>query len=371
MSKLVVAILTLAAGASTAVLLWKRPAAPVAPPASAVPIKVESCGVRYRGVAMQVASGHYRLLDTYGPMLKEIAALGANAVLFTTPGYMEHARSQSIYLDVRKVPPPDGYQALVRRASELGLKVFIMPIVLLRNPRGSEWRGVIDPPDWDEWWEQYTEFVLYFADIAREAGAEGLMVGSELVSTEKYTSKWHGVIAKVREHFYGGKLGYSANWDHYRPIEFWDKLDFIGMTTYNTLADGPNPTVDELIAKWGPIKRDILAWQRNVGKPIIMTEVGWCSQEGAASAPWNYYQNQNATVAGHEEQRRLYEAFIRVWSDTPELLGVMWWEWDTTAGGAEDFNYTPKNKPAEALLRAWLGAGARDATSAPADANSP
>ncbi len=372
MSKLLIGATTLIVGGLATLAVWLQPAkAPKHAAPSATPLKVEANGVRYRGLAMQVASGHYKLLDTYGPMLKEVADLGATTVLFTTPGYMEHARSQSIYLDVRKVPPPEDYKALVKRASELGMKSFIMPIVLLRNPRGSEWRGVIDPPDWDEWWEQYTEFILYFADIAREAGAEGLMVGSELVSTEKYTSKWHAVIAKVREHFYGGKLGYSANWDHYRPIEFWDKLDFIGMTTYNTLADDPNPTLDELVKKWEPIKRDILAWQRNVGKPIIMTEVGWCSQEGAASAPWNYYQNQTASPEGHEEQRRLYEAFIRVWSDTPELLGVLWWEWDATAGGAEDFNYTPKNKPAETLLRTWFSAGRPQAETAPAEAKKP
>lgn len=367
MTKILAGLAALVVAAGAALFVWTAPPAAktstAAGGAASAPA-FDHNGPRYRGLAIQVASGFYKPMATYGPMLEQIADLGANAVLFCVPGYMEHARSQSIYLDVRKVPPPEDFKAIIRRGRELGLKSFIMPIVLLRNPRGSEWRGVIDPPDWDDWWEQYTEFVTYFADIARESEAEGLMVGSELVSTEKYTAKWHAVIAKAREHFYGGKLGYSANWDHYRPIEFWDKLDFIGMTTYNTLAEKPNPTVDELIAKWQPIKRDILAWQNGVGKPIIMTEVGWCSQEGAASAPWNYYQNQNATPEGLEEQRRLYEAYLRVWADTPELLGVIWWEWDMSEGGATDFNYTPKNKPAETLLRAWLKAGhPRTATS--------
>lgn len=305
-------------------------------------------------MAIQVASGFHEPLETYEPLLREVAELGANTVLLTTPAYMEHARSQSVYLDLRKVPPPADYQAIVRKARDLGLRPFIMPMVLLRNPRGSEWRGVIEPPDWDDWWQQYTEVVTYFADIAREAGAEGLLVGSELVSTEKYTRRWEEVIARARKHFHGGKLGYSANWDHYRPIEFWDKLDFVGMTSYNKLAEARNPTVEEIVARWEPIKRDVLAWQRSVGKPILMTEVGWCSQEGAAMAPWNYYQNQVATPAGHEEQRNLYEAFIRVWSDVPELMGTIWWEWDRSPGGADDFGYTPRGKPAEKVLREYF-----------------
>ena len=112
------------------------------------------------------------------------------------------------------------------------------------------------------------------------------------MSTERSTERWVTLIEAVRPRFYGGELGYSANWDHYRPVEFWDRLDFIGMTSYYTLADEKNPTVAEIVEKWQPIKRDILAWQRRIGKPILLTEVGWCSQEGAATAPWNYYQNQ-------------------------------------------------------------------------------
>ncbi len=339
-------------------LWWSGQPTPTSPPAASAPAErlAQSDRVPWRGLAIQVASGH-RPLETYGPLLDEIAALGANTVLLSVAGHMEHATTQTIFIDARKAPAPEDFKALVRHARQVGLRTVVMPIVLLRNPRGSEWRGVIEPPDWDDWWEQYTEFVLYFADIAREAPADALIVGSELVSTEKYTARWEKLIAAVRPRFWGGKLGYSANWDHFRPVEFWDQLDFIGMTSYFTLADHKNPTVGDIVQKWEPIRKDILAWQRRIGKPILMTEVGWCSQEGAAMAPWNYYQNQKATPEGLEEQRRLYEAFLNVWGDEPELLGVIWWEWDASPGGPEDFGYSPKAKPAEQVLRRWFAAG--------------
>jgi hypothetical protein len=153
-----------------------------APRAAAVPVGTES----YRGLAIQVASG-YKPVETYGPLLKEIAGLGANAVLLSVAGHMEHATAQSIFIEARKVPAPEEFKAIIRQARDLHLRTIIMPIVLLRDPRGSEWRGVIEPPDWDDWWQQYTEFILYFADIARDGQADALMVGSELISTEKYT----------------------------------------------------------------------------------------------------------------------------------------------------------------------------------------
>ncbi len=201
---LIVKVLLAAAAAAVTVgaLFWATlTAARLPEPTAELPAFQPAVGgVSYRGLAIQVASGH-QPLQTYGPLLEEIADLGANTVLLSVAGYMEHATSQSIYIDARKVPAPEDFRALIRRARELGLRTIIMPIVLLRNPRGSEWRGVIDPPDWEDWWQQYTDFVLYFADIARAAQADALMVGSELVSTEKYTAKWVKLIETVRPRF--------------------------------------------------------------------------------------------------------------------------------------------------------------------------
>jgi hypothetical protein len=321
----------------------------------ATPLRAAAGGVvgaPDRGLAVQLNTGH-SALDAYRPLLREIAGLGANCVLLAIAGQMEHAKSQSIFIDARKTPSRADLKTLLLDARQLGLRVTVMPILLLANPRGSEWRGVIEPPDWENWWGQYRDFVLYFADIANEGGAEALIIGSELVSTEKYTAQWEKTIAAVRQRF-GGRLGYSANWDHYKPIQFWDKLDFVGMTSYYTLADKKNPTVDEIVARWKPIYDEVAAWQRQVNKPIVMTEVGWCSQEGAATAPWNYYQNQIATPAGHEEQRRLYEAFLKTWDGKPGIQGIIWWEWTLGAGGSGDYGYTPKGKPAEMLLRQWF-----------------
>jgi hypothetical protein len=270
---------------------------------------------------------------------------------------MEHAQAQEIWIDVRKTPPAEDLVKILQEARKLNLRVIFMPTVLLSRPRGSEWRGVINPPDWDDWWRQYRDVVKYFADIARQGGVEIFMVGSELVSTEKNLAEWQLTIDTARAHLPGVKLGYSANWDHYEPIKFWDKLDTVAMTSYYTLAEHHNPSIDEIVKHWKPIYQQIMGWQHTIKKPLILTEVGWCSQEGAGTAPWNYYQNQKATPGGMEEQRRLYEAFLKVWDNTPGLAGVVWWEWTSDKGGPSDFGYTPRDKPAEKILRDWFSHG--------------
>lgn len=313
--------------------------------------------VEIRGVAIQVSNG-INPLNVYPRLIREVAELGANAVLLSPHGYMEHARAQTISIDARRTPSPADFRAIIGAAHTRNLRVILMPTVLLSHPRGSEWRGVIDPPDWNEWWRQYRSFLKYFADIARESQVEILMVGSELVSTEKQNEQWLGVIEMTRELAPGVRLGYSANWDHYRPVRFWDRLDLIGMTSYYTLADRKNPSIDEIVEKWTPIRDDILAWRQKIGKPVIFTEVGWCSQEGAATAPWNYFQNTTATPAGLDEQRRLYEGFLRAFHGAAGLEGVIWWEWTDAPGGPADHGYTPRGKPAEQVLRRWFAESA-------------
>lgn len=314
----------------------------------------------YHGVAWQIHSTH-DIINISRIILNQIADLGADTVLISNAGYQEHAGSDSFQIDPKVTPSPAEWQQIFNIAHENGLRVILMPIILLSNPRGNEWRGQIQPPNWDDWFEQYSKFLNHFARIAEAGKVEVLSVGSELVSTERYIDKWRRVIRETRQ-VYSGKLTYSANWDHYKVVEFWDDLDLVGMTSYYKLSNTPNPSLDTLLEAWKPIKRGLLKWQEEIGKPLLFTEVGWASQEGASIEPWNYYYKQSATPDGHEEQRRCYEAFMRTWNNTPQVGGIIWWEWTGVPGGMDDYSYIPKGKPAERLLRDWFAEKRRTAT---------
>ena len=292
--------------------------------------------------------------EKYHHLIPEIAGLGADTVLFVVHGWQEHAGTLDLHIDPRKTADPKELGKLCDLAKANGLRVILMPVVLLEDPRNNEWRGKIVPAnhEWDEWFKRYNTFIQHFTAVAEKYHVDVLMVGSELVKTEGYTDRWRRIIKEVRQN-YRGKLGYSANWDHYQTnkIGFWKDLDYVGMTTYYELAKGKNPPRSEVDDSWKAIKKEILAFQREVKKPIIFTEVGWCSQEGAAHEGWNYYASQKATDAGMLEQSMLYESFIDTWSREPAIGGIIWWEWDVTAGGPTDFNYTPRGKPAEAIIR--------------------
>lgn len=340
-----------------AVLLMQGPsAAPRArdnAAASAAPV-----GATFRpchGLSIQL-HGTSETVPIYERLVDEVAALGADTVMFVSHGWQTHAGTADLHLDAAHSPSLADLARLCRRARSRGLRVVIMPVVLLSSPRNTEWRGQINPTaGWDEWFKRYTQFILEHARVCEAENVDLLMIGSELIKAEQYTDRWRQLIAEVRQ-FYRGKLGYSANWDHYTTdkIGFWPQLDCVGMTSYYTLASGPRPTLEEVLGRWAPIKQRILKFAAQVRKPIIFTEAGWCSQEGAAYESWNYYHNQKATVAGHQEQATCYRAFMQTWENTPEVAGTLWWEWTGEEGGPNNFNYTPKGKPAERLLREWF-----------------
>ncbi|MFW6066611.1 MAG: glycoside hydrolase family 113 [Planctomycetota bacterium] len=305
----------------------------------------------FRGISLQLHSGHPD--HPYETYIKEIASVGANTVCLVVPGYQENASSTSIFIDSRKAPRDQRLVELMDHAHRLGLRVVLMPILLLENPGSGEWRGKLEPTDWGDWWEDYNAFMLHYADVARRGQADAFIIGSELVSTERQEQRWRDLIVRVRSR-YDGLLSYSANWDHYRPVKWWDAVDMIGVTTYFDLTNGDEPTLERLMQSWSEIKNELLQWRRTQGKPLLFTEVGWPNQATAAQYPWDYFRAQDEPAP--EIQADCFEAFFRTWFDEPDVAGFLVWEWRSYPAqrvGPEDPSYVPVGKPALEVIEKY------------------
>jgi hypothetical protein len=293
-------------------------------------------------------------MDRYEKSIDEIAALGADTVQFVVDPRQENAQSERIYLDMRMTPTSDQLTRLIKHAKEKKLRVTLMPIVLLDNPMGNDWRGTIKPASWEEWFDSYREIMKHFAYIAEGNKVDLLVVGSELVSSQNKKEEWTRTIETIRE-IYHGKITYSCNWDNYTEVPFWDQLDMIGMNSYWSFgkkSSNPNPSVKDIITRWNEIQSDLFKFQQQVKKPIMFMEIGWFSQANVAYEPWDY--TQESPPVDLELQRKLYEGFFKVWWGDSRLGGFSVWEWPPDAGGKDDRGYTPKGKPAEQVLKEYL-----------------
>lgn len=175
-----------------------------------------------------------------------------------------------------------------------------------------------------------------------------LSVGSELLSLEKRSERWRALIAKVRSD-YDGLLTYSANWDHFEPVEFWDKLDVVGITAYQPLSERGRPDEEALIRGFAPFLARLRSWAGREGHRYLLTEVGYPSHEFAAERPWDHGASGKPDP---ELQLRCYRALYRVFRDDARLRGLYVWNWFGFSG-LDDTGYTPRGKPAAEVLRRW------------------
>jgi hypothetical protein len=295
----------------------------------------------------------------YAQQLDEIAALGATHVSLVVTGFVSDVHGSEVTSWPGFTPSPDDVAAYVLAARRRGLAALVFPILRLAHRTPAEWRGVLAPRDEHAFFDSYERFILSYARAADRAGAEVLAVGSELGSTEHDIARWRALIARVRAAFPRGRLLYSANWDHYADVPFWDAVDAIGVSAYYELAPKQArelPDVDAMVRAWQPVRTRLAAFARARGKPLFFTEIGYPSRVGAAGSPWD---DVRPGVVSQEEQRLCLVAFARAFADEPTLAGAYVWIW-FEKGGQGDRSYTPRGKSAELVLRelyrprAWL-----------------
>ena len=154
---------------------------------------------------------------------------------------------------------------IIRRARGRGMKVVLFPILWVEERAPGRWRGTLRPDNEAAWWADYERFVLHYARMAAEERVQVFSVGSELASMEGELERWAVLIGRVRAIF-SGRLIYSANWDHYRPVRFWHLVDYVGMTAYHRLTERTRPDLEELVAAWTRVRETLRPWLAEVGK---------------------------------------------------------------------------------------------------------
>lgn len=298
-----------------------------------------------RGVALGLF--HEDPLWSYGGLLRELRDLSATHVSLVPAYYQDHAGSTEIYSHPRFSVPDETITRTIGEAHALRLAVMLFPIVRLARPRkSSEWRGTLAPDDRAAWWTSYERLTLHLGKLAQTHKVAQFSVGSELstLDGERDLTDWRRLIGKVRSSF-RGKLTYSGNWDHYEKVALYELCDSVGMCAYFPLAgrlSRPPFPVEDLLAAWQKKRVDLVAFAKAKQKPLLLTEVGYLSQRGAAAWPWEEGAEQPVDL---EDQRRAYEAFARAWQGEAQLAGVYFWNY-YGFGGRASRGYTMRHKPA-------------------------
>lgn len=282
--------------------------------------------------------------------LRALRDAGADQVVFPALWFQDTARSTAIGPEPLQTPSDASIVAAARTAKELGMDVGIAAHI---NVRDGTFRGRIDPISRADWFASYRRMLVHFADLARRANADLLLVGSELETMSPDTAAWRELIAEARTRF-DGRLTYGANWVHEAErIGFWDALDAVGIDAYMPLTpDERDPTVTQLRAAWTPWVQRMERLHRRTGKPVLLTEIGYTSRGGTAQAP----AQEGDGPIDQAAQATAYEAAFQALGHRAWIGGILIWDW--SADGRESpGDYSPQGKQAQEVLRRWYGGG--------------
>jgi hypothetical protein len=255
------------------------------------------------------------------------------------------------HLEMRGYEPTEEERRILRGRDEEARRTLFARFRAEREGRPRAWHNDIEmktDDDWRAWFSRYEEYLLSYVRQAAEAGADAFCVGRE---TDKAAiareGDWRRLIARVRQGF-KGPLTYSANFDGYERIPFWDALDVIGISAYFPLALGEAPpSASDLAERWDGVMTPLRELSRRTNRRVVFTEIGYPALATGARRPWE----ENDGPADVWLQARLYEAALAAVSRQPFLAGSFFWLWEGTSRPPfRDSSFSIQDKPAAFVM---------------------
>ena len=276
-------------------------------------------------------------------MLEALPQYGINAIALMPYGWSARGEPEVHLQGEGGWESDEGMAQLSRVAHARGMKVMLKPAIW--EAHNLEFPSAQDRT---QWFDQYRTFLEHYARLAKQIHADLLCIGGEFVHLTPYDPEWRKLITRTRE-LYPGPLVYAANHGaEFESITFWDALDYIGLQEYYSLPD--DLATDALVQK-------VEAVQQKFGKPVIFTEVGFPSLEGANYQPWD---DNNRKTLSLTAQASCTEAILRAFYTKPWFQGMYWWRLETNgSGGPDDASHSLWNKPALDVVKRWYVQGGR------------
>ncbi len=280
-------------------------------------------------------------------MLAYLKTINVTDVCIIVTWYQDSLESMSMSPDAvgGRTPRDEALIHAINKAHSLGFKVMLKPHIDIQS---GEFRG--DIPGEEEWFRNYGDFILKYAGIAQKFNVELFCIGTELSGTPtKWEPNWRKIIKDIRA-VYSGPITYAANWDEYKYVPFWNDLDYMGIDAYFPLTNKNEPSKDELTAAWKREADDIESFlkKKGINKPVIFTEAGYASADGANKRPWEVASK----TEDQREQADCLDALMTVMTNRVWFSGLYVWN-VFPQDVSSPLGFPFKGKLAERTLADW------------------
>lgn len=242
-------------------------------------------------------------LSTAAPALGEIAAGGANAVIFTPTWVLEeNAPVPHINFDPNHAPLLSSLATQIQGARDLGMQVGLHPVLLDPSDSTDAWWSDArrDAAWWTVWFERYRAFLLTYARLGEQAGATKLVLGGPEIAPAlpggvlldgrpsgvpaDAEARWRALIDEVRAAF-SGSIAFEIDFGQtlQAPPPFLDAVDQIHVYWHVPLGEGKDiPSSEMQAAAFAALDGSLMAEPALRDKPIYLS-VEYLSIDGGAT----------------------------------------------------------------------------------------
>lgn len=276
--------------------------------------------------------------------LQSLRRMGATDLGVLTTWYQTGTTGTDIAADPDRTPDEGALIYAIREAQELGLRVTLKPHLDVAD---GTWRGEIRPAGAEAtaaWFEAYTAFAVYHAELAADLGVHALVVGTEHKAME-HDARWRDVIAAARA-AYDGELIYAANWDSYADVAWWDAVDVIGVDAYFPLTDSRTPADAVLREAWAYRMGQIEDFAAAQVRPVVFAELGYQARDGANMSPWW----APTTVPDAAEQAACLDAALDALGASSVRGALLWKTYPDPENDPDGFDFV--GRQAQAVVEA-------------------
>ena len=289
---------------------------------------------------------HLQGVDSIKAINANWIALCPFALVEKSSGKIEYNTANNWWGDTRS-----GLVKAIEKARSNKLKILLKPHFWVQN---DGWAGDFDASGKlkSEWEKNYKDYILYLAKLSDSLKIEMFCIGTELKTyTAKHPEFFDGLIEEVRKIF-KGKITYAANWDEYKSIKFWGKLDFISIDAYFPLSEMKTPEISQLESCWRKLSPSLKKLSLQYNKKIIFTEYGYKSINNAAYKQWEFENTPKSESVNHIAQVNAYKALYNtIWKESFLAGGFLWKWYNLCEQSGHNSDYTPQNKPVLSIIK--------------------
>lgn len=234
-------------------------------------------------------------------------------------------------------------------AQDIGLRVVLKPQILVPG----SWAGEVNPgtdAGWQQWFDNYQQLLVHYAQIAQRYEVEMLVLGTELRHAA-IRPRFRELITRVRN-VYHGEISYAAHGlAGFQQFPYWNLLDSASLTLYPPL--GNDWSVEHVKEVMSSTITELEALTAKIEKPFWIAEIGISSRQGSFRHPWLVADRLQG-----EPDEELQAKVLALWLKNlqqPWIHGVLIWSWfsDVDQGGSTDTGFTIQNKSAERVVRCY------------------